>query len=261
MLELFNKNTREGNPDVKMIREVMLRFIKKELRKLEGGEAAGLKALHLFIASSEQEKHIYEAAVYQDDENRFKNEIQKIADDFAISLADDWALTVSYKEEFPAGTLKIDSINAGIIIETRKNPLVKRAVAYLLVLNGEAEKISYQIASGDGKINIGADKKVQGADGFFRINQIAFPSMSKNESNKYISRQHAHISFSPESGEFLLFADAGGIPPGNKVKVLSGNDSSPVKLLSTQTGYTLHEGDQIMLGESAILQFTYTEPT
>ncbi len=131
------------------------------------------------------------------------------------------------------------------------------AIAYLKVRIGEAEKEEYTISSTTGKIYIGREKKVQTLDGFYRENIIAFPE-SKNESNKFISRQHAHIEYNPDSGFFLLFADEGGIPPRNKIKIRTANEQNPVKLYTTQIGHQLKEGDQILLGESALLEFSYT---
>lgn len=122
-------------------------------------------------------------------------------------------------------------------------------------MNGEAEKDVYPISSTSGKINIGRERKVHTADGFFRENYIAFPDSSKNESNRSVSRQHAHIEWNSEHGAFYLFADEGGIPPHNKMKVRMEN-GLPVKLQTTEVGHRLHEGDQIILGESALLEFT-----
>jgi hypothetical protein len=124
------------------------------------------------------------------------------------------------------------------------------------VLNGEAEKEEYKITSESGKINIGREKKVQTADGFFRINTIAFPATSENSANQYVSRQHAHIAFDSDSGLFLLYADEGGLPPRNKIKVRS-NEGTPVKLQTAGIGHQLLEGDQIILGETALLEFSY----
>jgi hypothetical protein len=98
---------------------------------------------------------------------------------------------------------------------------------------------------------------VQTRDNFFRINTIAFPAESTADSNKYISRQHAHIEWDNGTGTFLLFADEGGVPPRNKIKIRSLQNEDPVKLQSTRVGYSLQEGDQIILGETALLEFSY----
>jgi hypothetical protein len=53
----------------------------------------------------------------------------------------------------------------------------------------------------------------------------------------------------------MLFADEGGVPPKNKIKVKSANDDNTIKLNSTHIGHLLREGDQIVLGEAAVLEF------
>jgi pSer/pThr/pTyr-binding forkhead associated (FHA) protein len=89
------------------------------------------------------------------------------------------------------------------------------------------------------------------------MNTIAFPANSNNESNKFISRQHAHIEWDNDSAAFLLFPDEGGIPPKNKVKVRSAAGEL-IKLQAIEIGYELKDGDQIVLGDSAVLEFSYT---
>jgi hypothetical protein len=256
-MNLFKDKTDKKPDDVKMIRENLLLFIKEQLSKLEGGEGKNIKGINLFISAKSEEKHIYEASVYFDSPDRFKNEVQRISDDYVINLPEEWAMDITFVDEFPLEVMQIPELNAALFIRTHKNILQKSATAYIRILNGEAENDVYIIKSSDGKITIGRDKKVQNDDGFFRINVIAFPGDSKHESNKYISRQHAHIKFNNDSGQFYLFADENGVPPRNKIKIRTADEDTPVKLYSTKIGYALKEGDQIMLGQSAILEFTY----
>jgi hypothetical protein len=256
MFDIFKK-TADGPLDVKGIRDALLRFIKDELQKFEGGEGRHIKALHLFISCQEAEKHLYESAVYFEESNLFKDEIQKIADDFAIDLPDSWLLETTFEELTPAEAIKIPGLDAALFIQTRKHHIQKSSTAYISVLSGEAEKEQYTLTSGPEKVTIGREKKVQLEGGFFRLNLIAFPSDSSNDCNKFISRQHAHIEWDTDKNCFMLFADEGGIPPGNKLKVKSGMDENPLRLNSTQIGHPLQEGDQIILGESAILLFSY----
>lgn len=258
MLDLFKRGVTDQVQDVKMVRETLLQFIKEQLRKTEGGEGNNIKGLQLFIACPPEEKHLYESALYFDEVDRFKNEeVQKIADDFAIDLPANWTMEISFIESLPPEAIRVNGLDAALIVLTRKRLAQQVTTAYLKVRNGEAEKEIYTITSTSGKICIGRERRVQTADGFYRENEIAFPEQSENESNRFVSRQHAHIEFDMESGVFLLFADEGGVPPRNKIKVRSLRDSNPIKLYTTQIGYPLQEGDQILLGESALLEFTY----
>ena len=258
MFDIFKKSD-DGPRDVKGLRDAFLRFIKQELQKVEGGEGRHIKALQIFIDCQDEEKHLYESAVYFEENHIFKNEIQRIADDFAIDLPDSWTLDISFVDAFPEETIKMKGLDAALFIQTRKHTIKKSSTAYLRVLSGEAEKEQYVLTSGAEKYTIGREHRVQVEGGFFRINTIAFPGDKNNECNKFISRQHAHIKWDEDTSCFMLFADEGGIPPGNKLKVRSEVDETLERLNSTQIGHRLREGDQIILGESATLQFSYLQ--
>lgn len=253
MFDLFKSRP----TDIKGIRSSLLQFIKEQLQKAEGGEGSNITGLCIYITCSNEERHLYEAAVYSDEDNRFKEEeVQKIVDDYAIALPENWTLEIEFTNEAPSEALKAPDINAALFISTKKKRKVFHdATAFIRVLNGEAEKPIYTISSSDGKINIGRERRVHTADGFYRENFIAFPDSSEHESNRSVSRQHAHIEWDPDNGAFYLFADEGGIPPHNKMKVRT-DGGIPVKLQTTEVGHRLHEGDQIILGESALLEFT-----
>lgn len=259
MFNLFNKKPEDNKPqDVKAIREAILVFIKQELQKLEGGEGKHIRGIQLYVACLTEERFMYDSAIFFEDESRFKNEVQRIADDFAIDLPEKWMLETHFVEELPESGIKMANLNVALSIRTPEHIIVNKSdTAYIRVLNGEAEHESYTINSSDGKINIGRERKAQDGEGFMRENHIAFPDVSANAANKYVSRQHAHIEWNKNSVSFILFADDGGVPPRNKVKVRSTTDHNPIKLTFTELGHTLHEGDQIILGESAVLEFSY----
>ncbi len=262
MFGFLKGNTNERPNDIKGIRHALLRFIKDELQKAEGGEGAHIKGLSVFLTGNEAERRLYEAAVYLDEENRFKDEVQKIADDYALNLPGNWTLEVLVQRDFPPEAATAPDVDAALFIKTGKHFIRHTATAYVRILNGEAEKTVYTLTSGPQKVNIGRDTKAQAADGFFRTNQIAFPSASVNPANKFISRQHAHIAWNDEAGCFVIYADEGGIPPRNKIKIRSaGGGEEPVKLHSAEIGHHLREGDQVILGEAAVIEFSYEPET
>lgn len=256
MFDFFKKE--EASPDVKTLRQNLLLFIKDQLRKWEGGEGATVKGLQLFLAPQPEERHVYEAALFVDDADKFKSEeVQRIVDDYAIDLPTDWTLEFLFVDDLPAEAIKAKDLPVALHVVSNKKPmLTAQTTAYLRVLIGEAEKEEYVLSDKGGKVCIGREKRVQNPEGFLRENTVAFPSESSNKANKFISRQHAHIEWNPEAGGFFLFADEGGIPPRNKIKVQTA-DGAIVRLQSTQVGHHLQEGDQIMLGESALLHFSY----
>jgi hypothetical protein len=256
MFDIFKREENKQPMDVKTVRAAILRFIKQELQKAEGGEGSNIKGIYLFVGCAENERQVYEAAVYNEETDRFKGEVQRIADDYALGLPENWVLDIRFTDEVPPEAIKIKDVDAALFVRTKDNSIQKTATAYIRVLSGEAEKEVYQINSGDGKINIGREARAQVADGFFRLNHIAFPGDSKNPVNKFISRQHAHIEWSKENSYFMFFADDGGVPPGNKTKIRSAATEVLNKLISTQIGHKLEEGDQVILGESAVIVFS-----
>ena len=254
MFELFKNRPR----DVKEIRNAILQFVKEQLQKAEGGEGSNIRGLYLYINCTDDERHLYESAVFYDSADRFKNEeVQKIADDYALALPAGWTMKISFDEDAPAEARRAKNMDVAMLVSTYKNPVLhKQSTAYLNVLIGEAEKKRYTLTSAAGRINIGRGAGVQTPDGFFRKNGIAFIDSDNNPVNRAVSRQHAHIQWDAETGSFFLFANEGGIPPNNKIKVRSVG-GTPVKLLTTEIGHRLQEGDQVILGDSALVEFTF----
>ncbi len=257
MFDFLKKGSASHPEDVKSLRGALLQFLKETLQQVESGEGGHIKGLQLFVACSGPHQHLYEAAVYLPEPGRFQSEVQKVADDFAIDLPAAWTLEVVFVESLPPGAVKSPVLEVALFIRTRSASLQGHTTAYIRVLHGEAEKKVYTLTATDGTVTIGREKQVQVNDGFVRVNTIAFPALSDHDGNRYISRQHAHIDWNRGSGGFILFADDGGVPPRNKVKIKSVGVEAPVKLYSTQVGHPLQEGDQIVLGESVVLEFSY----
>ncbi len=257
IFDLFKSGTTEQPDDVKGIRHALLQFIKQVLQKAEGGEGANIKGLCLYLNCTSAERQVYEAAVYIDDPNQLKSEIQRINDDYSLDLPSNWTLTIVFEEAFPEEVVLMPNLPVGLFVKTNTHFLKQSSTAYLKALSGTTVKPTYMLSSESGKYNIGRDEKAQSDKGYFRTNHIAFSSTSDDEQNKYISREHAHIEWNKNLAKFMVFADEGGIPPRNKVKVRCALTEKIVKLHATQIGQELEEGDQIILGESVVLEFSY----
>ena len=261
MFNLFKRNTEDQPLDVKMVREHILQFIKDELQKSEGGEGASIDTLKLFAAPPATDRHLYEAAIYVSDQERLKQELQRIADNFAVNLPADWKLEVIFQDQLPDHGIHYKELPISLTIENKVIAVVEEPVVHtqasIQVMTGTAEHSSYRITSKSGRVNIGREKNTSTSNGAIRVNQIAFPDDSEAVGNKYVSRQHAHLEWDDKKHAFMLFADEGGIPPGNKTKVQSEGEESQVKLNSAQVGHLLKDGDQLIIGESVILKFNY----
>lgn len=256
MFNFFKKNTGNDQPDAKSVRDSILRLIKEELQQLDGGEGSTIAEIGLFVNAGAEERFIYEAALYSGQTAKLAEDIQRIADNFALDLPSEWKLNVQYTDELPAGAIRREGLKAALMLKTAS--VIKSTVSYqarIKILKGKAEQEEYILSPGK-RINIGREHSVQANDGSFRTNDIAFPEDPVFESNKYISRQHAHIEWDARNACFRFFADEGGVPPGNKTKLRSAKDETIDKLNSTQIGYPLNEGDQLILGDAAVLEFT-----
>lgn len=258
MFDFFKKNKGDAPLDAKGLRDEILQFIKEELQQLDGGEGKYLKALELFVRVRAEELFNYETALYSAAPEKFQEEVQRIADNFALDLPEGWKLVVHYVTEFPEGVIQRAQLKVGLVLKSSGSPVMvseTSLTASLKVITGRAEQEIYVIEAGKGRINIGRESSVQGSDGSFRVNTIAFPAEAQ-ESNKYISRQHAHLEWDEQQACFKLYADEGGVPPGNKTKIRTAKDETTHKLNSTQVGYILKTGDQIILADVAVLEFT-----
>lgn len=267
MFNLFKKNKDQRPTDVKLLREEILRFVKEELQKLEGGEGRNVESIQLYAVVPAEQGHLYEAALYIPEPDVLKQEVQRISDNFAVELPLQWILETGLKESFPAGaalcpdlplsfSLKMKTAAAEIKAATRV-PEQRSRKARLQVLNGKAENEEYILDAGDGRINLGRERNVPLSNGVLRINVIVFPGDADHAGNRFVSRQHAHLEWDEVKNGFMLFADEGGIPPGNKTKVKTLKSEDQLKLNSAEVGYLLEEGDQIILGESVVLGFSY----
>jgi len=254
----FFKNKKEANGlDAKGLRDLILQFVKEELQRLDGGEGKDISVIQLFIEADEAGRFLYETAVFVTEPARLEEEVQRIADNYAIALPLNWKLEVLF-EDVPAGAIRTAQLSAGLVFKRAVKISAPELAGFkgrLFILKGHAEKEEYQLETVKGRINIGREKNIQANDGSFRINHVAFPARPDHENNKYISRQHAHIEWDPASALFKIYADEGGVPPGNKTKIRSAADESVQKLNSTNIGYPLQDGDQIILGDAAVLEF------
>lgn len=261
MFNLFKKNTADQPLDVKILRERILQFIKMELQKSEGGEGAHIETLAIFAAPAATDKHLYEAALYVADQERLKMEIQRIADNFAVNLPATWRLELHLQDALPEDGIHYHELPVSMTIHHQVIAAPEVPVHYtkasIMVMTGTAEHHSYVITSKSGRVNIGREKDTSTNSGAIRVNQIAFPNDDTAVGNKYVSRQHAHLEWDEKKSGFLLFADEGGIPPGNKTKVQSEGEESQIKLNSAQIGHLLKDGDQLIIGESVVLKFNY----
>jgi len=258
-MSFFRFHTDHTAPDAKAIRDDLLRFIRQQLSALQGGEAGAFRALQLWLAPSPEQRGAYEAAVFFAAPGRLQQEVQRIADDFSIGLPGNWNLELNFCAALPEAAVPVPGHPAGLRLSSGRMPAQAPQTALIRVLVGEAERDQYLLQPDAAPVFIGRDKEVRLGNGFLRVNDISFPGDSSNDANRYVSRQHAQVRYDAGLGRFLLFADEGGLPPRNKVKVRGQDGGEPFKLQSADVPHLLCDGDQIILGHSALLEFRFTK--
>ncbi len=179
MFNFFKQGIDSHPQDAKVLRDALLRFLKENLQQLEGGEGRHINGLQLFVACSDAQRHLYEAAVYQQEPGRFQADVQRIADDFAIELPPSWTMDIPFVDSLPAEAIKSADLDVALFIRTRSASQQAVTTGYIRVLSGEAEQQAYTITSTNGVITIGREKTTQADDGFVRINTIAFPGQKQ----------------------------------------------------------------------------------
>src|SRR5690606_10658591 len=149
MFNLFKRNTEDQPLDVKLVRAHLLDFIKEELQKSEGGEGANIHTLKLYAAPATTEKHLFDAASYSAEPEKLKNEIQRIADNFAVNLPKDWQLEIHVQQSLPQQGIVYDSLPFELVIETTPEFVpevhVVKTSAVLTIISGQAEEASYML--------------------------------------------------------------------------------------------------------------------
>ncbi|HTX36703.1 MAG TPA: FHA domain-containing protein [Bryobacteraceae bacterium] len=137
---------------------------------------------------------------------------------------------------------------------------VARAAARLIVRQGTANVPEMRLDKV--RINIGRVVDVYRSQGIYRRNDLVFAE--DTEINRSVSREHAHITYDPTTGEYRLFNDRwyarGGAPVAVPAGELAGpgawivRDSMSQEVHRTSRGVKLQSGDEIHLGR-AILVF------
>src|SRR5687768_164139 len=135
MFDFFKRKEGVTTPDVKGLRHALVHFIKEQLQKVEGGEGSRIQFIHLYLNPVTEEKHLYEAAVYKEEEGRFRKEqVQKIADDYGILLPQNWNFDLHFADTLPADSIKAAALPAAIVFQTQPFRSTQKGPAVITVL-------------------------------------------------------------------------------------------------------------------------------
>ena len=137
--------------------------------------------------------------------------------------------------------------------EAPEAPPIKIQSAKLVVAKGRANVDELPLTKA--RTNIGRTVDVFRSDGPSRRNDLAFDE--SNEFSKTVSREHAHVTYSRQTGEFRIFNDR-AYQPGPGASGACGlwiiRDGLSHEVHRGVRGVRLEPGDEINLGR-AVLKF------
>jgi pSer/pThr/pTyr-binding forkhead associated (FHA) protein len=141
-------------------------------------------------------------------------------------------------------------------VESQEAPaaaVVAGRIGRLLVVRGKANRPEVLLARA--RTNIGRPVEVFKEDGPSRVNDLAFAEDS--EINRTVSREHAHVLFHKQPGEYRIYNDR--YAKGGNCGLWIMRDGLSQEVHRTARGARLEHGDEIHLG-SAVLRFQLDGP-
>ena len=158
------------------------------------------------------------------------------------------------------GYPEASKLKDGFYIVIRKVNSANEAMvgkAVLQALEGSGSLTQPEIVlEGEGKYNIGVGKRTRLDNGRLRTNHIAISDNQDDpqyENNKYISRDHAHITYTSEEG-WRLHVELNGTRMRNKrTRILRNGEI--IDMLNPVMPQKLMDGDIIELSKCVLLSF------
>lgn len=257
-------------PPAPLKRKEICRFIIQSLNPyIDEPEIFG-SGLKLFLVyNTPEELELLKVALYANTPNKFKDaELQKDLADNYIKLTNNWKFEYEFcLGELPNCRFSDRKFGLEILENIKTEPLkVESFVAKIEVLDGQTSQKKYILNFKEKQeFRIGRGYNPRLATGRTRQNDIVFLPQddanfdsTKEQSGLSVSRNHATIKFDAEQQKYFLFVDEGGLPQNNnRTKILRENNTS-VKLQVLGMPYELTIGDEIELGDGALLSFQKT---
>jgi len=136
---------------------------------------------------------------------------------------------------------------------------VARAAARLIIRQGTANVSEMRLDKP--RTNIGRVLDVYRSQGIYRRNDLVFAE--DTDINRSVSREHAHISYDPSTGEYRLFNDRWYVRGGAPIPAPAGEAAGPgawivrdgmsQEVHRTNRGVKLQAGDEIHLGRAILI--------
>lgn len=141
--------------------------------------------------------------------------------------------------------------------------IIKKACVTIFDGKGSMLKKKYELSSDDLRkesrkfYNIGRGESPVMEGGAYRHNQIAIDDQNNLDTNRYVSRAHAHIGYSDTIGFYLQVERGGSRLSGSRTRII--RDEQIIEVENTNVKEPLRNGDLIELGKAVVLKFSESE--
>lgn len=254
-----------GPPPAARRRDQLLGFVIAKLRPYQNEPGAAPTGLRLHVAiTNPEEEELYRVALWDSQPGKFRTELDRQLADNYIKLPKDWRFEYVLATEALSDCTYRDG-NLGLVILDDSTPDGPPRLARIVALIGQTEQADYALdPTQKTSFCIGRGHTTQTTSGRVRTNDIVFlndddPGFDARQGagNGAVSRAHATIRYITGQKRYVLLVDPGGLPAsGNKTKILHPDDSIDRADIAGMS-YPLDDGDQIELGGTVTLLFTY----
>jgi len=236
------------SPEVAEIRIAVLDEVAKKIQRAGGKALFPYNVVRVIIRAEGRDAVVFERDFFR---RFFDEEIRKSLAKEACRFPEDLRIEIRAGGEPVRGEkwLSIEAL-AEDPPAVEEQPQTRRA-ARLVVTSGKANKPEIPLQKS--RTNIGRSVDVYKATGMSRRNDLAFAE--EDAINKTVSREHAHILFDKQTGEYRLFNDR-WYKRGEKAEDNCGlwivRDGLGQEVHRDTRGTKLLPGDEIHLGKAVV---------
>ena len=236
------------SPEVAEIRIALLDEVRKRVQRAGGKALFPYNVVRISIRANDTESAVFERAFFR---QFFEEEVRKALSRDGCRFPDELRVEIHVGGE--VGNGKWIEIQTLAEDAPEPEPVPARRTAKLVVVSGVANKQEIPLLRT--RVNIGRLEDVFKSEGLSRRNDLTF--IEDNPINRTVSREHAHIVYDKDSGEYRLFNDR-WYQRGNKSENNCGlwlvRDGMGQEVHRDTRGTKLLPGDEIHLGK-AVLKF------
>ncbi|MGA3025018.1 MAG: FHA domain-containing protein [Bryobacteraceae bacterium] len=237
-------------PGMAEIRVAVLDEARARTHRVAGREVFPYNVVKLLVRGvGEEQAGVFRGAFFR---QLLEQELREGLGRVRVRFPADLHIEVQTTAELP-GT---DQQWLAVQVESREAPPAPVAAGRtgrLVVVRGQASQP--EVLMEKARTNIGRPVEVFKEDGPSRVNDLAFTADS--EINRTVSREHAHVLFHKQSGEYRIYNDR--YAKGGNCGLWIMRDGLSQEVHRTARGARLEHGDEIHLG-SAVLRFQLDGP-